>query len=74
MKLPYGMPKAEGKPYELAKKVTELLVNSSVTYREAEDALTLAQDMLMDVKLKEARTLVDELADALEHLKLKIKH
>ena len=36
--------------------------------------MTLAQDMLMDVKLKEARTLVDELADALEHLKLKIKH
>ncbi len=32
----------------LAKKVTELLVNSSVTYQEAEDALELAQVLLME--------------------------
>lgn len=32
----------------LAKKVTELLVNSSVTYQEAEDALELARVLLME--------------------------
>lgn len=32
----------------LAEKVTELLVNSSVTYQEAEDALELARVLLME--------------------------
>lgn len=44
----YRISEPNEKAKALAKKVTELLVNSSVTYQEAEDALELAQVLLME--------------------------
>lgn len=43
----YRISEPNEKAKALAKKVTELLVNSSVTYQEAEDALELAQVLLV---------------------------
>ncbi len=44
----YRISEPNEKAKALAEKVTELLVNSSVTYQEAEDALELAQVLLME--------------------------
>lgn len=44
----YRISKLNENAKTLAKKVTELLVNNSVTYQEAEDALELAQVLLME--------------------------
>lgn len=44
----YQISEPNEKAKTLAKKVTELLVNNSVTYQEAEDALELAQVLRME--------------------------
>ncbi len=43
----YRISSPNEKSKELGEKITALLVSSAVTYKEAEDALECAQDMLM---------------------------
>ena len=43
----YRLPKANEASMDLAKKITALVVASTVTYEEAENALEAVQDLLM---------------------------
>jgi|GEM_PF-2063518 len=49
MKLSYAAPKTDDETLDLAGKIVRILVDSGVTYQKANDALTTAQEMLMQI-------------------------
>lgn len=48
MRIAYRTDNPNEKSIDLAEKVTALVIDSAVTYKEAMDALEAAQDMLME--------------------------
>ena len=48
MSIAYRTDNPNEKSIDLAEKVTALVIDSAVTYKEAMDALEAAQDMLME--------------------------
>jgi len=47
MKLSYAAPTTDDETLDLAGKIVRILVDSGVTYQKANDALTTAQEMVM---------------------------
>lgn len=60
MKLSYAAPITDDETLDLAGKIVRVLVDSGVTYQKANDALSNAQEMLMQCTIP---TIVDSQAD-----------